>query len=152
MFVRNATGRDLSLRKCPKKVLRRLDLLQRTWPLVTLQGMLDLFYMLKMLSFFIAHFWFFRLPKKWSYCSKCSSSRSCTTCGGTGRIAGNNCEIFLTFVSLNKYISAKKLEIPFFWELSGFKFSMSVNLCFRSNRNKLNYWMGVYGVSDNGQE
>ncbi|XP_022998903.1 uncharacterized protein LOC111493423 [Cucurbita maxima] len=24
------------------------------------------------------------LPKKWSYCSKCSSARSCSTCGGTG--------------------------------------------------------------------
>ncbi|WOL13275.1 hypothetical protein Cni_G22044 [Canna indica] len=27
------------------------------------------------------------LPKKWSYCSKCSSARSCSTCGGTGRIS-----------------------------------------------------------------
>nr|XP_018679904.1 PREDICTED: uncharacterized protein LOC103980205 isoform X1 [Musa acuminata subsp. malaccensis] len=26
------------------------------------------------------------LPKKWSYCSRCLSSRSCATCGGTGRI------------------------------------------------------------------
>ncbi|URE31393.1 hypothetical protein MUK42_07923 [Musa troglodytarum] len=27
------------------------------------------------------------LPKKWSYCSRCLSSRSCATCGGTGRIS-----------------------------------------------------------------
>ncbi|GMG98771.1 hypothetical protein Nepgr_000611 [Nepenthes gracilis] len=27
------------------------------------------------------------LPKKWSYCTKCSSSRSCSTCGGSGRIS-----------------------------------------------------------------
>ncbi|XP_008789553.1 uncharacterized protein LOC103707007 isoform X2 [Phoenix dactylifera] len=27
------------------------------------------------------------LPKKWSYCSKCSSARSCRTCGGTGRVS-----------------------------------------------------------------
>uniref|UniRef100_A0A2P2IYS0 Uncharacterized protein LOC105115955 isoform X1 n=1 Tax=Rhizophora mucronata TaxID=61149 RepID=A0A2P2IYS0_RHIMU len=27
------------------------------------------------------------LPKKWSYCTKCSSSRSCTTCGGTGKLS-----------------------------------------------------------------
>ncbi|XP_074558132.1 uncharacterized protein LOC141814031 [Curcuma longa] len=26
------------------------------------------------------------LPKKWSYCSKCSSTRSCSACGGTGKI------------------------------------------------------------------
>ncbi|XP_020112904.1 uncharacterized protein LOC109727270 isoform X2 [Ananas comosus] len=26
------------------------------------------------------------LPKKWTYCSKCSSARSCSTCGGSGRI------------------------------------------------------------------
>ncbi|XP_026440214.1 uncharacterized protein LOC113339027 isoform X2 [Papaver somniferum] len=26
------------------------------------------------------------LPKKWSYCTKCSSSRSCTTCGGRGTL------------------------------------------------------------------
>ncbi|XP_011620492.1 uncharacterized protein LOC105420053 isoform X2 [Amborella trichopoda] len=26
------------------------------------------------------------LPKKWSYCSKCSSARSCSICGGRGRI------------------------------------------------------------------
>ncbi|XP_022152827.1 uncharacterized protein LOC111020449 [Momordica charantia] len=26
------------------------------------------------------------LPKKWSYCSKCSSARSCTTCGGSGTL------------------------------------------------------------------
>ncbi|OVA06981.1 hypothetical protein BVC80_1731g60 [Macleaya cordata] len=24
------------------------------------------------------------LPKKWSYCTKCSSARSCSTCGGRG--------------------------------------------------------------------
>ncbi|CAL9759002.1 unnamed protein product, partial [Musa acuminata subsp. burmannicoides] len=28
------------------------------------------------------------LPKKWSYCSRCLSSRSCATCGGTGELAG----------------------------------------------------------------
>lgn len=27
------------------------------------------------------------LPRKWSYCSKCSSARSCSTCGGTGRLS-----------------------------------------------------------------
>ncbi|XP_047311862.1 uncharacterized protein LOC124915228 [Impatiens glandulifera] len=27
------------------------------------------------------------LPKKWSYCSKCTSSRSCTTCDGSGKIS-----------------------------------------------------------------
>ncbi|XP_004294004.1 PREDICTED: uncharacterized protein LOC101314352 [Fragaria vesca subsp. vesca] len=26
------------------------------------------------------------LPKKWSYCSKCSSARSCSSCGGRGKI------------------------------------------------------------------
>ncbi|CAL9247629.1 unnamed protein product [Arabidopsis halleri] len=25
------------------------------------------------------------LPKKWSYCTKCSSTRSCITCGGSGK-------------------------------------------------------------------
>ncbi|KAL6967183.1 hypothetical protein U1Q18_032984 [Sarracenia purpurea var. burkii] len=27
------------------------------------------------------------LPKKWSYCTKCSSARSCSTCGGSGKLA-----------------------------------------------------------------
>ncbi|XP_010541314.1 PREDICTED: uncharacterized protein LOC104814822 [Tarenaya hassleriana] len=27
------------------------------------------------------------LPKKWSYCTKCSSARSCTACGGRGKIS-----------------------------------------------------------------
>ncbi|XP_027107347.2 uncharacterized protein [Coffea arabica] len=27
------------------------------------------------------------LPKKWSYCTKCSSSRSCSNCGGTGKLS-----------------------------------------------------------------
>ncbi|KAK9664071.1 hypothetical protein RND81_14G017800 [Saponaria officinalis] len=27
------------------------------------------------------------LPRKWSYCSKCSSGRSCSTCGGSGKLA-----------------------------------------------------------------
>ncbi|XP_057483768.1 uncharacterized protein LOC130770347 isoform X3 [Actinidia eriantha] len=27
------------------------------------------------------------LPKKWSYCMKCSSSRSCSTCGGLGKLS-----------------------------------------------------------------
>ncbi|CAN0898923.1 hypothetical protein LINGRAHAP2_LOCUS19980 [Linum grandiflorum] len=27
------------------------------------------------------------LPKKWSYCTKCTSSRSCTTCGGRGKLS-----------------------------------------------------------------
>ncbi|RWR79390.1 Chaperone DnaJ [Cinnamomum micranthum f. kanehirae] len=27
------------------------------------------------------------LPKKWSYCSKCSSARSCSACGGRGRVS-----------------------------------------------------------------
>ncbi|KAJ0084820.1 hypothetical protein Patl1_30616 [Pistacia atlantica] len=27
------------------------------------------------------------LPKKWSYCTKCSSSRSCTTCDGRGKLS-----------------------------------------------------------------
>ncbi|KAA8544109.1 hypothetical protein F0562_022120 [Nyssa sinensis] len=26
------------------------------------------------------------LPKKWSYCTKCSSARSCSTCGGSGKL------------------------------------------------------------------
>ncbi|XP_031400606.1 uncharacterized protein LOC116210725 isoform X1 [Punica granatum] len=26
------------------------------------------------------------LPKKWSYCTKCSSSRACSTCGGRGKL------------------------------------------------------------------
>lgn len=26
------------------------------------------------------------LPKKWSYCTKCSSGRSCSSCGGTGKL------------------------------------------------------------------
>ncbi|KAL8029747.1 hypothetical protein ABFX02_14G244800 [Erythranthe guttata] len=30
------------------------------------------------------------LPKKWSYCTKCSSSRSCNTCGGTGKLSYTN--------------------------------------------------------------
>jgi hypothetical protein len=25
------------------------------------------------------------LPKKWSYCTKCSSTRSCMICGGSGK-------------------------------------------------------------------
>ncbi|XP_043707518.1 uncharacterized protein LOC122656890 [Telopea speciosissima] len=28
------------------------------------------------------------LPKKWSYCTKCSSARSCSTCGGSGQLSG----------------------------------------------------------------
>ncbi|XP_054792440.1 uncharacterized protein LOC129298064 [Prosopis cineraria] len=27
------------------------------------------------------------LPKKWSYCAKCSSGRSCSTCGGSGKLS-----------------------------------------------------------------
>ncbi|KAK2967112.1 hypothetical protein RJ640_004088 [Escallonia rubra] len=27
------------------------------------------------------------LPKKWSYCTRCSSARSCNTCGGNGKIS-----------------------------------------------------------------
>ncbi|XP_015577575.1 uncharacterized protein LOC8275208 [Ricinus communis] len=27
------------------------------------------------------------LPKKWSYCTKCSSARSCLTCGGRGKLS-----------------------------------------------------------------
>ncbi|KAK4440708.1 hypothetical protein Salat_0405700 [Sesamum alatum] len=27
------------------------------------------------------------LPKKWSYCTKCSSARSCNTCGGSGKLS-----------------------------------------------------------------
>ncbi|XP_028791970.1 uncharacterized protein LOC114762716 isoform X1 [Neltuma alba] len=27
------------------------------------------------------------LPKKWSYCTKCSSGRSCPTCGGSGKLS-----------------------------------------------------------------
>ncbi|GAB2275157.1 hypothetical protein Dimus_009920 [Dionaea muscipula] len=27
------------------------------------------------------------LPKKWSYCTKCSSARSCSTCSGSGRLS-----------------------------------------------------------------
>ncbi|GLT55049.1 hypothetical protein SLA2020_282020 [Shorea laevis] len=27
------------------------------------------------------------LPKKWSYCTKCSSARSCSTCGGSGKLS-----------------------------------------------------------------
>ncbi|GFP82480.1 hypothetical protein PHJA_000391000, partial [Phtheirospermum japonicum] len=30
------------------------------------------------------------LPKKWSYCTKCSSSRSCITCDGSGKLSYNN--------------------------------------------------------------
>ncbi|PIN03547.1 hypothetical protein CDL12_23918 [Handroanthus impetiginosus] len=30
------------------------------------------------------------LPKKWSYCTKCSSARSCTTCGGSGKLSYQN--------------------------------------------------------------
>ncbi|XP_058734979.1 uncharacterized protein LOC131606910 [Vicia villosa] len=26
------------------------------------------------------------LPKKWSYCTKCTSGRSCSTCGGSGKL------------------------------------------------------------------
>ncbi|KAL3850420.1 hypothetical protein ACJIZ3_012302 [Penstemon smallii] len=26
------------------------------------------------------------LPKKWSYCTKCSSARSCSRCGGSGKL------------------------------------------------------------------
>ncbi|KAK7262272.1 hypothetical protein RJT34_29838 [Clitoria ternatea] len=26
------------------------------------------------------------LPRKWSYCTKCSSARSCSTCGGSGKL------------------------------------------------------------------
>ncbi|KAH6765535.1 transmembrane protein [Perilla frutescens var. hirtella] len=29
------------------------------------------------------------LPKKWSYCMKCSSARSCATCGGSGKLSLN---------------------------------------------------------------
>lgn len=27
------------------------------------------------------------LPRKWSYCTKCSSARSCSTCGGSGKLS-----------------------------------------------------------------
>ncbi|KAF6151269.1 hypothetical protein GIB67_002968 [Kingdonia uniflora] len=27
------------------------------------------------------------LPKKWSYCTKCSSARNCSTCGGSGLLS-----------------------------------------------------------------
>ncbi|XP_040992823.1 uncharacterized protein LOC121239612 [Juglans microcarpa x Juglans regia] len=27
------------------------------------------------------------LPKKWSYCTKCSSARSCSTCAGRGKLS-----------------------------------------------------------------
>ncbi|XP_052184280.1 uncharacterized protein LOC127796255 isoform X2 [Diospyros lotus] len=27
------------------------------------------------------------LPKKWSYCTKCSSARSCSSCGGSGKLS-----------------------------------------------------------------
>ncbi|KAM7502096.1 hypothetical protein LguiB_001000 [Lonicera macranthoides] len=27
------------------------------------------------------------LPKKWSYCTKCSSARSCNLCGGSGKLS-----------------------------------------------------------------
>ncbi|XP_057456100.1 uncharacterized protein LOC130747245 [Lotus japonicus] len=27
------------------------------------------------------------LPKKWSYCTKCSSARNCSTCGGSGNLS-----------------------------------------------------------------
>ncbi|KAL2507058.1 hypothetical protein Fot_31150 [Forsythia ovata] len=27
------------------------------------------------------------LPKKWSYCTKCSSARACSLCGGSGKIS-----------------------------------------------------------------
>ncbi|KAI4334357.1 hypothetical protein L6164_019058 [Bauhinia variegata] len=27
------------------------------------------------------------LPKKWSYCTKCTSARSCLTCGGSGKLS-----------------------------------------------------------------
>ncbi|WCJ40964.1 hypothetical protein M5689_021857 [Euphorbia peplus] len=27
------------------------------------------------------------LPKKWSYCTKCSSARSCSTCDGSGKLS-----------------------------------------------------------------
>ncbi|XP_004506050.1 uncharacterized protein [Cicer arietinum] len=27
------------------------------------------------------------LPKKWSYCTKCTSGRSCSTCGGSGKLS-----------------------------------------------------------------
>ncbi|CAA0822146.1 Unknown protein, partial [Striga hermonthica] len=30
------------------------------------------------------------LPKKWSYCTKCSSARSCVTCGGSGKLSYMN--------------------------------------------------------------
>ncbi|KAG0488354.1 hypothetical protein HPP92_007165 [Vanilla planifolia] len=35
-----------------------------------------------------------RLPRKWSYCSKCSSSRSCRACDGTGKFYEDNERIF----------------------------------------------------------
>ncbi|KAJ8648222.1 hypothetical protein MRB53_001245 [Persea americana] len=53
------------------------------------------------------------LPKKWSYCSKCSSARSCSTCGGRGRV--RTCSTFgpeLGHVCLNKLRPIH--EIP--WE------------------------------------
>ena len=30
---------------------------------------------------------FYSLPKKWSYSTKCTSSRSCPTCGGSGKLS-----------------------------------------------------------------
>ncbi|KMT02317.1 hypothetical protein BVRB_9g205420 [Beta vulgaris subsp. vulgaris] len=27
------------------------------------------------------------LPRKWSYCTKCSSARNCSTCGGSGKLS-----------------------------------------------------------------
>ncbi|KAG9137562.1 hypothetical protein Leryth_019753 [Lithospermum erythrorhizon] len=27
------------------------------------------------------------LPKKWSYCTKCTSTRSCSSCGGSGKLS-----------------------------------------------------------------
>ncbi|KAM3740531.1 hypothetical protein ACB098_08G105400 [Castanea mollissima] len=27
------------------------------------------------------------LPKKWSYCTRCSSARNCSTCGGRGKLS-----------------------------------------------------------------
>ena len=93
-YVLNAMVKDLCSRNCQRKVLRRQDWLQRIWPLDIQQGILS---STLSLSLSLSKVWIsplnwteldhVRLPKKWSYCTRCSSARNCSTCGGRGKLS-----------------------------------------------------------------
>lgn len=91
VYARNAMVKDLCSRDCPMKVLKRQDWWQKTQQLDTQQGRLSY----RSLYPFLHHIAVIhvlslsvgRLPKKWSYCMKCSSARSCALCGGSGKLS-----------------------------------------------------------------